>query len=426
MILLEHFFIIRDEIDNTEPVSLSADSIDLNAGINFCSVNDKIVGVLGGYANTTELDAALDLFFRYYLKRPDIFIQFYHAANMFYGIQVNSADNAFYTPISFIKKAVEYADNWNNRFILLLFVAVAQKWLDLSFSPVESGRKRNSMVIRQFSLHSAEGVSEYRTLIWEQLLIIASQGKCLETMRDIVRNYGFGNEECTYGVIQTDEPYLCRLLEMLYPPDCLEGCIIADRLDQVFSSASVTSLELSVYLKSEKLSLYQTLCDPKWIEDTSFDSHETKRNDNILAYFNSKASRIEAFDCVFDLYAELLTCENQRSYDMGRGFSYAIDIMSEEKSDYLYAAKRLIGSEDIYGIDPNYIVRKLFSFLKARDCFEMINGYKTAAINHWQFAFFNELPVNEINNSWVKELYIFFRDDSDKTIKRSGIRDLSF
>ena len=65
---------LKERIDNTEQVSLPVASIDVNERRNYESVDDDIITILGGFANSDNLDTALELFFTYYLKRPDLFI----------------------------------------------------------------------------------------------------------------------------------------------------------------------------------------------------------------------------------------------------------------------------------------------------------------------------------------------------------------
>lgn len=69
---VETLLLIKERIDNTEKVELSVDEIDVNEGKNYQSVDDELIVILGGFADTHNIESALDLFFDYYLKRPDI------------------------------------------------------------------------------------------------------------------------------------------------------------------------------------------------------------------------------------------------------------------------------------------------------------------------------------------------------------------
>ena len=44
-----------------------------------------------------DLPTACDLFFQYYLKRPDLYMDFYHTANQCFGINKDSIRYGFCT-----------------------------------------------------------------------------------------------------------------------------------------------------------------------------------------------------------------------------------------------------------------------------------------------------------------------------------------
>lgn len=146
-IQVETLLLIKERIDNTEKVELSVDEIDVNEGKNYQSVDDELIVILGGFADTHNIESALDLFFDYYLKRPDLYIQFYHATNLYFGIKPSSLQKGFYTQIQLIQHFINYSDNWNNPFIRILFFETAKNLLQVYFSPAEAGRRGDSFVI---------------------------------------------------------------------------------------------------------------------------------------------------------------------------------------------------------------------------------------------------------------------------------------
>ena len=79
--------ILQDKIELEETVLVESSDIDTETGKNYQSVTNNIIEILGGFADTADLPTALDLFFQYYLKRPDLYMQFYHTVNQNFGIK---------------------------------------------------------------------------------------------------------------------------------------------------------------------------------------------------------------------------------------------------------------------------------------------------------------------------------------------------
>lgn len=100
----ETLIILDQKINTLDPVNIQANEIDINAGKNYRSVNDDIITILGGFADSSDLGCALDLFFKYYLKRPDMYIQFYHATDVYFSVNKDSYRNDYYTLNEYVKK----------------------------------------------------------------------------------------------------------------------------------------------------------------------------------------------------------------------------------------------------------------------------------------------------------------------------------
>lgn len=137
----ETLLLLQNEIESEKRVICEWGDIDTEKGKNYQYVENDIIKILGGFADMSDLPTACDLFFQYYLKRPDLFMEFYHAVNTYFGINRDSVYYDFYTQITFFEKMKEHSDNWNEEFIVRFFLQIAEEFLKLHFSPAEEGRK---------------------------------------------------------------------------------------------------------------------------------------------------------------------------------------------------------------------------------------------------------------------------------------------
>lgn len=159
----ETLLILQNKIESEEGVICGWNDIDTEKGKNYQNVTDDIIKILGGFANMADLPTACDLFFQYYFKRPDLYMEFYHAVNLYFGINKDSANYGFYTQVTFFEKIKEYSNNWEQESVATLFLQIAEEFLKLHFTPAEAGRK-NTFTIYQISLTISEGVEKYRKL----------------------------------------------------------------------------------------------------------------------------------------------------------------------------------------------------------------------------------------------------------------------
>ena len=66
----EALLLVKDKIENTPQANTAVEDLKIDDRNN--SVNDDILEILGGFSNTNDLSTALDLYFLYYEKRPDL------------------------------------------------------------------------------------------------------------------------------------------------------------------------------------------------------------------------------------------------------------------------------------------------------------------------------------------------------------------
>jgi len=423
---IETLLLIKERIDNTEKVKLSVDEIDVDKKKNNQRVDDELIALLGGFADTQNIDSALDLFFEYYLKRPDLYIQFYHAINLYFGIKASSVQNGFYTQIHLISHFIKYSDNWKDPFIRILFFETAKRFLQVFFSPAEAGRRRDSIVIYHFSLPSTDQAIEYRKLIWEQLLKIQKTYDCKETFQALFRDYAESVEESSFGLIKEDAPYICSLFQSVFSPDNVVDCILAEHVNSIFGMVGYFSEEIEVFLKSRKLRIYHILIGPKWGDEESTDEHENKHKKAITDFVLQAEDTLVAFNDLLEVYNEYAACDTLHLYDMENGLLEAIKNLSHDRIVFTNVAKKIIDSKKIVENNIYYIISTLFSFLSPGEVMSIIQDAPVETIDFWLFAFFCEIPSDVVDAKTVEDLYTYLGCEYDRQIHTARNRSLKF
>lgn len=169
----DSLLLTKRKIENAEQVITSIDEVTVNE--QNTTVSDDILTILGGFANREELDAALDLYFLYYQKRPDLLQQFYNTAITEYGITLDDQKYDYNTLNRLIQKFIENADNWKNQNVCRLFVYSAKHFLQFSFHSV-GNKGKNGVMFYTIEIRATNGTAEYRKKIWENLISMYSQG----------------------------------------------------------------------------------------------------------------------------------------------------------------------------------------------------------------------------------------------------------
>lgn len=419
----ETFLILNDKIESEESVIREWSDIDTEAGKNYQHVENDIIKILGGFADTDDLPIACDLFFQYYLKRPDLFMEFYHAVNMYFGIQKYSIQNGFYTQIIFLEKVRDHSDDWKQELIVKLFLQIAKDFLKVTFSPAEEGRN-NSFTVYEIPLTMSKGVETYRKLIWESLASLSKNERYRENVRKILGSYGGRITNRSITVLQFDFEYIESILKSNFPPDKLTNCLLASEIVQVFSRVNIPCESvLSEYFEGEKFQLYCLLKGPAYMEGSYKENKEQKQQS--IRHYTSNCD-LEMFKKLIDVCRDTYNLDGCSSWGISEGLGIAFEAISDRKDWYVDAIKYYLLNDTPHNLSPYHLVETLFSLLSDADVYELIMGEEYSQRNSWLYAYYHELPMELITDKHLKGLYDFLKDTSDRDLTSSPMRDVDF
>ena len=420
----ETLLILQNKIESEEGVICGWNDIDTEKGKNYQNVTDDIIKILGGFADMADLPTACDLFFQYYFKRPDLYMEFYHAVNLYFGINKDSANYGFYTQVTFFEKIKEYSDNWEQKSVATLFLQIAEEFLKLHFTPAEAGRK-NTFTIYQIPLAISEGVEKYRKLVWESLSSLCEFEKYRVKVRKILSSYGGIIEDISLPVLQFDLKYIESILELHFPPDKLENCLLVNRIVQVFSvlNSSCESV-FAKYFVGEYFQLYLLLKGSDYSEEVGYEERKQRKQQAIKQYISN--CDLEMFKKLINVCNDISELDDYASWEVGEGLGIAFDALSLQKDCYVEAIKYYIEKDTPGNLHPYHLIDILFSLLCDQEVYQIIVSKEYSQKNTWLYAYYHELPPELIAPKHLQGLYNFLEDTSDKDITSASMRDVDF
>lgn len=416
--------LLLEKVETKKPLMIQAEKIDINKNKNYQSVTDDILEILGGYANTNELNNALDIYFKYYLKCPALYIQFYHTANLYYNVNKNYYRYDCYTTSMYLEKIIEYSDNWSNEYITTLFLDIASEFLKLAFHETKAAQN-NKVLFTTFSINDTNGVKKYRTLIWNSILYLSESKKYFKNIIKILNSYGAEVDEINSSVVNYDSKYLMKILNKLYIQNEFETSILCVHIKKVFDHAKLSyDSFFDIFFANADFQVYKYFKSFDYDDSMEYEKWHEAKKQNIELYIQ-KCSESE-FNKVIDMCKKFCSFE-QQSFKLTDSLNQAFDIVINTK-DYFASAIRYYLQCDIPGniLSPVKVVSQLFEKLEDKAVWDIICCCDYQSKNYWKYAYFHELPIQYIDKSHVEALFTFLKDDSDKNIVSSTYRDVMF
>ena len=415
----EALLLVKNKIDNTQQVNPSVEELMIDD--RNTSINDDILEILGGFSNTKGLTTALDLYFLYYQKRPDLINQFYNAAKCYYGIDKDSYKTDYYTLNAYIERLINESDNWQNKYVCKLFVSIAKHFLGFHFESI-SNKRGDSFVLHYFDLVNSKGVEIYRKIIWESLITMYAQYIEVDTIEDVLYNYGKPSGDKSKEIIENDLVYIMSLLNLFHNKESYYYCCIISLFNDIYKNTNITPTEeFNEFLNSSTFSLFKTYGK---IDDNDL-SYLEKRDElkrNVERFISSLGK--EEFNHIIDYFCD---SKIDLSNYNDSAINYAFEYVLKNKNYYREALKYYFSNEykqrPLY---PSLQIPMMFDLYSDDEIWSIISEAPDSIRNSWQYYYFEVLPKKYIDYEHLHKWFEFLKDDSDKYIISSAYRDLLF
>lgn len=407
--------LIRDKIDSIAEVVLKSDDLSLDERYNV--VNDDILLILGGFANTEYLEAAIDLYFLYLEKRLDLFNQFYYTAVNNFGIDSDCYNNNFYTPIKFIENIIIKTNERKNKVFIKLLVNIAKYYLDTHFNGTEF-KRGNSFMFYDFDLKSCTAVVEYREKIWNCLIDLFSENIETNFIEDLLYDLRYSLNEDGIDIFNIDYQYILKILDLCSDKHSYYFCIIIEKFAQLCDHANI---DFNEYTNSDAFVIYKIFnrdadySDLQWYE-------KNKCIRKKIMEFVSNCSKEE----FFNILKFLLDTKGKEHCYVTNVFDYALEGILKNSSYYIDALQHLCSTQVKQVIDPYYQIDLMFKKYPDKEIWSIVSSLPDCCKNTWQYYYFVLLPVQFADAEHLHSWYGFLDDDSDKYIISSNRMDLFF
>ena len=421
----ETLIFLQNKIESEEKVIYSLNEIDTEIDKNNKNVQNDIIKILGGFADMTDFETACDLFFQYYLKRPDLYMEFYNAVNFYFVINKYSSNNNYSTQITFFEKIIEYSNDWKQELIVLLFFEVARDFLKFDFTSIEEGRNHR-LNLYKISINTTDGIKKYRELIWESLISLCKIDNYKEKVKEILNSYAVGFfKDINSSVLKFDLIFIKIIMKKFFLPDELENCIIAERIVKKIQVVDDNfSKTFEDYFDNENFQLYKLLYGKEDI--TKFEYEELiKKRRQVIREYVSKWD-FKKLKKLIDVCNEVKKIDTNKLWNIGICLGIVFDEISQNKDLYVSTIKYYIKNDTPSNLNPIHIIDILFSLMSDSEVFQIINTDSYKQKNDWLYAYYHELPKDSISKNHLKGLYNFLKDTSDSDIILNTIREVDF
>ena len=400
---IDTLILLKKWIEHEEYQEYDISAVSFKKNDNEASIEDDIIRVLCSFEDHEQLPEAVELLFLYYQKRPDLIKQVYAACTYRLGVNKDSHIHGYYSQQIVINQLCNVIDSNPTEQNLKLFIAVAEQYLKLVFQRTEGGR-RNTVTFYTMPLTKTDVVIQYREAIIAHLISIYHSGKYQSEIEDLLYNYcREGGYDVDYEIVKCDLQHIFKFFE-IFTPQCLYHCAIAKRMLKASTSAGFDCGEiLKPYLESNKYKIYENLKENLFeMRELSYDERLDVHKQRVQSLV--KSYTLADFIFLFEVCSESLQTADKANRQLSSGIEYAIDSIAENRELYLAVIEEYLKANTPYNIYPTKVLGHLFRMMSPSEVKFFITRHNFSQKNSWLWAFYTELPENQIDEQWTNDL----------------------
>lgn len=413
---LETLKYINEFVSNLEGISYDV------AGINFEQLNknhhvdDVYLNILDGYGYSSNRKAAIELIIKYYMKRPDIFMDFYFCLTDRFGIDRNSYHNDYIIQQDIINILISETKGFTEHNVNMLFIRVAETYLRLLFHPTESNGDR-SITWYTIPIKCTDGSKQFREKIWQALSVLYSESRYQDMILKIIEYYKSGASDYDIDLVLFDLENIYAFIRTNLDKNCFKHCRIVNKINNL---SSTMPNDIKEFLNNKTFKIYELLKGERHLEEYDYKKERELKKEDINNNFRNYS--LDDILKLFDCFSEIQLDHSRERWEVNEGLSMLFELISTKQDIYPDIVKTYIKKDTPLNAYSYPIVCSLVKNIGDKNAYQLITSFNFNQKASWVSAYFASLNDDQINKTNLERLYQFLFNE--ETIRTGNIPTL--
>lgn len=403
-------FVIKKYIDREgESQDIITDE-EFNKKKNYNSIENKEIKILAGYKYMNNFPEAIDLLMVYYNKRPDLFMDFYHAITNEllydkYSGQANYSKERLY-----LLNLWNRCDNGRNANYTRLFIRVADYALKTEISFTEEGKTSRRITICRMGLALTDGLKSIRKMIWTNLFLLRERMEYKKLVDEILwkKHVNGLYEDATKELVLFD--FNCVYDYINKKIDYTAAKIISNYKHDLESLKMPYDARCERFKENEQFRIFDLLRE-EYIPGLSYEKVQAHRKKRIISEI-SKYTTSE-YDNFFRQYNSLYQIESHEVLGLSSGILIVFENLEGDREKYLECFKLFLE----YGghLQPYYMYRIVGYVIKNigyKDTKATIEKAKLDNYSEWMYKVWECIDEDEITEKIASDFFKFVKENN--------------
>jgi len=370
----------------------------------------KILRTLMNYSQTQYYEEALQLIFKYFLKKPEEFLEVYSALTEGFGFKDLSERQGYAIQKSLIDCSIKTYDQEKSMASKMLLIRLLEYYLNFSFHITEMVGK-NTIRYYDLILRGNEDIYEIRKVVWEKLISLYLDHTVAEHIEDILFNFGYENaKEIDKELLRFDLKFISQLLSNI-DEFSLKQNVIFNRINNILLRYDLNlENKLLSKLDSNEYKIYNAMS--KEATGINYEEEEFDKKQNLINMATNFS--LSDFKSVFEVCIEINRSNIFKSsiYNIENSLSILLENAKEEI--FVDVIKGYLSTDLPMNVYPMAVIRRLNAILSFDETENLLTSISYFNQSYWMYCLLVNESEKGANTKILKKIYIYFDKTDDK------------
>lgn len=371
-------------------------------------LNIEIV-TLVHYKHSDSFNDALSLICEYLDKIPEDFRKIYYLLIDGLGIDKYSYYQDYSIQIKVVNEVIKYSKEWSDNKFTMLFLRLAQKFLQFRFEPIEN-KGNSKIILYDIGISATKGSYKFRNIIWSSLVELIRIKKYRKDVVEVLDSYSrqrFFYKEIDTEILINDSKKIKKIIneELIYIN--FKECVIADKILNNINRYcdELKNIKIQDIYKNEEFEVYKVLKKKRFLKDFNYEQEQELRKIHLQDYvynFNS-----DDFNSLF------IKCKDFNSSEEYEILQSLRIILTSIKDDKIFnnVVELYIKNNTPFNVHPKDLINRLIEVRGLAETENLIRNYEYDTKSDWLFYFFEAIPESCVNKEYLNKIIDYFTND---------------
>lgn len=405
---LEYLFKIIDKLPYSNTTNTNYIFSELNC--HSPKTNDKTIDLLSNFIRFhNNLKDAIELFFEYIRKCPDLFSELICLFNKLLIFSVDDARSryGFYRQTTLFELLIKGLEN-QDKLVSSIFWQLSKTFLGYSFESSQMGRN-NTFVISTYSIPNDRYIQDIRSKIWKA--IDSHFNQFPEQALEVLKSYSTKTPDVVKEIMEFDLPYVLEIIKKHLTKELFPHCFYVQEQIRWWKRNKIYNSDFDNLTHYYTNPIYEMYLKIFW---DRYRDKEYYEFDNWGKYNVLKEAEIKNSFCfesineikIFFQYLSIILDNFKKRMDFTRSLKIIINETFNNNFELGYAALDMLLDSEI-----DEIYRSILEFLFQLDKLERIEDiWQLIARKNlknkvlWKLEFFHCLNINLITDIYIRRI----------------------